>query len=58
MLVDQKVKKFMEVPCTFAVYNCRQLEDVSSVENVHMVTENLSQVFIRYVLSPSSSIIK
>ena len=48
MLIDQKVKKFTEpVPCTFAVYDCMQLEDVSSVENVHMVTEILSQVFIR-----------
>ena len=42
MLIDQKVKKFTElVPCTFAVYDCMQLEDVS------MVTEILSQVFIR-----------
>ena len=45
MLVDQKVKKFTELlPCTFAMYDCRQLEDVSSVENVHMVTKILSQV--------------
>ena len=59
MLVDQKVKKFTQLlPCTFAVYDCRQFEDVSSVENVHMVTEILSHVFIRYVLSPPSSIIK
>ena len=29
------------------MYVCKQLEDVSSVENVHMVTEILSQVFIR-----------
>ena len=58
MLVDQKVKKFTELLlCTFAVYDCRQLEDVSSAENVHMVTE-LSQVFVSYVLSPPSSIIK
>ena len=56
MLVDQKAKKFTELlPCTFAVYDCRQLEDVSSVENFHLVTELLSQVFIR---SPPSSIIK
>ena len=49
MLVDQKVKKFTELlPCTFAVYDCRQFEDFSSVENFHMVTEILSQVFIRY----------
>ena len=59
MLVDQKVRKFTELLlCTFAVYDCRQLEDVSSVENVHMVTEILSQFFVRYVLSPPSSIIK
>ena len=61
MLVDQKVKKFMELlPCTFAVYDCRQLEDVCSVENAHMVTGILFQVFIRYmyVMSPPSSIIK
>ena len=49
MLVDRKVKKFMElIPfCTFALYDCRQLEDVYSVENVHTVTEILSQVFIK-----------
>ena len=29
------------------MYDCRQLEDVSSVESVQMVTEILSQVFIR-----------
>ena len=29
------------------MYDCKQLEDVSSVKNVHMVTEILSQVFIR-----------
>ena len=59
MLVDQKAKKFTELlPCTFAVYDCRQLEDVSSVDNFHLVTDRLSQVFIRYVLSPPSSIIK
>ena len=59
MLVDQKAKKFTELlPCTFAVYDCRQLEDVSSVENFHLVTELLSQVFIKYVLSPLSSTIK
>ena len=59
MLVDQKFKKFTELlPCTFAVYDSRHFEDVSSVENVHMVTEILSQVFIRYVLSPPSSTIK
>ena len=45
---DHKVKKFREfLPCTFAMYDCRQLEDVSSVENVHMVTNLLPQVFIR-----------
>ena len=59
MLVDKKVKKFSELLLsTFAVYACRQLEDVSGVENVHMFTEILSQVFIRYVMSPLSSIIK
>ena len=58
MIVVQKAKKFTELlPCTFAVYDCRQLEDVSCVENIHLVTEILSQVFIRYVLSPPSSII-
>ena len=45
MLVDQKVKKLTELPpCSFAVYVCRVLEDVSSVENIHMVTEILSHV--------------
>ena len=45
---DHKVKKFAEfLPCTFAMYDCRQLEDVSSVENVCMVTDLLPQVFIR-----------
>ena len=59
MSVDQKVKKFTELLlCTFAVYDCRQLEDFSSVENVHMVTEILSQVLIKYMLSTPSSIIK
>ena len=43
MLVDQKAKKFTELlTCTVAMYDCRQLEDVSSVENVHMVTKILS----------------
>ena len=51
MLVDQKVKKFTELlPCTLAMYDYRQLEDVSSVESVHMVTEILSQIFIRCCL--------
>ena len=55
---DHKVKKFTEfLPCTFAMYDCRQLEDVSSVEPVHMVTDLLPQVFYQ-VLSPPSSIIK
>ena len=61
---DHKVKKFTEfLPCTFAMYDCRQLEDVSSVEDVHMVTigkgvrDLLPQVFYQ-VLSPPSSIIK
>ena len=35
------------LPCVFAMYDCRQLEDVSSVENVHMITDLLPQVFIR-----------
>ena len=39
VLVDQKAKKFKELlPCAFAMYDCRQIEDISSVENVHMVT--------------------
>ena len=51
MLVDQKVKEFTGfLTCAVAMYACRQLEDVSSVENVHMVTEILSQVFIRCCL--------
>ena len=42
VLVDQKDTKFTELlPCIIAVYDCRQLEDVSSVENAHMVTEIL-----------------
>ena len=42
------VKKFTEfLAFTFEMYDCRQLEDVSSVENVHMVTDLLPQVFIR-----------
>ena len=40
------------------MYFCSVLEDVSSVENVHMATDILSQVFITYVLSRPSSIIK
>ena len=61
---DHKVKKFTEfLPCTFAMYDCRQLEDVSSVENVHMVTvgkgvRDLLPQVIYQVLSPPSSIIK
>ena len=48
MLVDQKVKRLMELlPCTFAMYDYRQLEDVSIVENVDMVIEILYQIFIR-----------
>ena len=59
MLVDEKVKKFTELlSCTLEVYDCRQFEDDSSLENVHMITEILSQVVIRYMLSPPSSIIK
>ena len=55
---DHQVKKFKEfLPCTFAMYDCRQLEDVSSLENVHMVTDLLPQVFIRcyHLRLPSSS---
>ena len=45
---DHKVKKFTEfLQCAFAMYDCRQLEGVSSVENVHMVTDLLPQVFIK-----------
>ena len=45
---DHKVKKFTEfLPCTFAMYDSRQLEGVFSVENVHMVTDLLPQLFIR-----------
>ena len=45
---DHKVKKFTEfLPCTFAMYDCRQFENVSSVENVHIITDPLPQVFIR-----------
>ena len=44
---DHKVKKFTEfLPCTFAMNDCRQLEDVSSVENVHMVTEIIYLKFL------------
>ena len=57
MLVDHMVKKFTELlPCTFAIYDCKQLEDVSSVENVHMVTEILYKFY--QVLPPPSFIIK
>ena len=55
---DHKVEKFTEfLPCAFAMYDCRRLEDVSSVENVHMVTEILPPVFIRcyYLHLPSLS---
>ena len=52
MLVDTKVKKLTELlPCTFAMHDCRQLEDVSIVENVHMVTEILYQFFSGAVTS-------
>ena len=45
---DHKVQKFTEfLSCAFAMYGCRQLEDVSSVENVQMITDLLPQVFIR-----------
>ena len=50
---DHQVKKFTEfLPCAFAMYDCRQLEDVSSIENVH-TTSSFYQV-----LSPPSSTIK
>ena len=53
MLVDQEVKKFMEfLPCTLAVYDCRQLEDVSSIENVHMVTKISSFYQVHAVKGP------
>ena len=29
------------------MYDCKQLEDVTSLENVHMFTEILSQIFVR-----------
>ena len=55
MLVDQKAKKFTELlPCTFPVYDCRQLEDISSVENIRVVTEILSQVFFYQVRAVTS----
>ena len=41
VLVDHMVKPF-----SFAMYDCRQPEDVSSKESVHMVAKILSQVFI------------
>ena len=44
-IIKEKFTEFQ--PCTFAMYDCRQLEDVSSVENVHIVTDLLPQVFIR-----------
>ena len=45
---DHKVEKFTEfLQCAFAMYDCWQLEDVSSVENVHVVTDFLPQVIIR-----------
>ena len=61
MLVDQRVRKFTEfLPCAFtAMYDCRQLEDVASKENVHMGAEILSTVFIRCChphLQPLSSV--
>ena len=57
MLVDQNVKKFTKLlPCTLAVYDCRQLEDVSSVENVHSYRNPISS--FNQMLSHSSSTIK
>ena len=55
MIISKKFTEFL--PCTFAMYDCRQLEDFSSVENVHKATEILSQVFIRryHLLLPSLS---
>ena len=44
---NHKVKKLTEfLPCAFAMYDCRHLEDVSSIENVHMITDLLPQFFI------------
>ena len=58
MLVDEKVKKFTELlPCTFAMYDCRQLKDVFSIENVHIGYINPISSFYQ-VLSPPSSTIK
>ena len=52
ILVGQKIKKLTELlPCTFAMYDCRQLVDVSIVENVHMVSEILYQFFSGTVTS-------
>ena len=52
---DHKVKKYTEfLPCTFAMYDCRQLVNVSSIENVHMVTDLVPQVFISKKRSLSS----
>ena len=54
---DHKVKKFTEfLPCAFAMYDCRQLEDVSSVE-MSIWYRSPSSGFYQ-VLSPQSSIIK
>ena len=37
---DHWVKKFTEfLPCTFAMYDCRQLEDVSSVERMSILLQ-------------------
>ena len=55
---DHKLKKFTQfLSCTFAMYDCRQLEDVSSVEMVLMVTDLLPQAFIwcYYLHLPSLS---
>ena len=51
MLVDQKVKKFTELlPCTLAMYDCRQLENVSSIENDYILKKSYLNFFIRCCL--------
>ena len=57
MLVDQKVEKLTKLlPCTFAMYDFMQLQDVSSVENEPYGYRNPISNFYQ-VLSPPSSII-
>ena len=58
MLAEQKVKKFTELlSCAFTVYDCRQLEDASSVKNV----QGLQKSYLKFLsgdVSPPSFIIK